>query len=213
MTYRQSSGLVAAAAGDTRGEGLLVWGRIVNGRVVLEPAFRVNARATPRASNGLFRVEALDASGATLLDIPVNAPVVDHITSERQFAVVVPWSAELEASMSSLRVRDVRSPLSAALRTSDAARRAGRGAGAARIREQLTDPAPRVDRSAGRERLQWNRAAYPMAMVRDVATGQTIAFLRQSGDGYTPRGRAVDIVLSDGVRSVVRRVMPGAQPE
>jgi hypothetical protein len=216
MTYRQTSGRVATVSPEesATGEGLLVWGRIVNGRVTLEPAFRVNAPATPRASDGMFRVEALDASGATLLDIPVEAPLVDHANgAERQFAVVVPWSAELEAALSSLRVRDVRSPLSSAMLTSDAARRAGARAGAARIRQELADPAARVERSAGRERLQWNRSAYPMAMVRDVATGQTIAFLRQAGDSYTPRGRAVDIVLSDGVRSVVRRVRPGAQPE
>jgi hypothetical protein len=218
MAHRQSSGVVAAAsvAGtDARAnDGLLVWGRIVNGRVLLEPAFRVNARPTPRAATGGYRVQALDADGATLLDLPIDAPLVDHTTApERQFAVVVPWSAALDASLASLRVQDVRSPLSAALRTSDAARRAGAHAGAVRIRGELPDPAPRVERAAGRDRLRWNSTAYPMALVRDVATGQTIAFLRGTGDGYLAQGRAVDLVLSDGVRSVTRRVAPGGQPE
>jgi hypothetical protein len=219
MSYRQSSGTVSAAsvagAEANANDGLLVWGRIVNGRVLLEPAFRVNARPTPRAATAQYRVQALDASGATLLDLPLDAPLVDHTTSgeERQFAVVLPWSAELEGSLASLRVRDVRSPLSAARRTSDAARRAGNRAGAARIGRELADPTPRVDRAAGRDRLLWNSAAYPMAMVRDVATGQTIAFLRGTGDGYIARGRAVDLVLSDGVRSVTRRVAPGGQPQ
>ncbi|MEO7520626.1 MAG: hypothetical protein ABIW79_02300, partial [Gemmatimonas sp.] len=214
MTYRQTSGLMSNVTTDAGGEGLLVWGRVVNGRVVLEPAFRVKAPVTARATNGLFRVEALDANGARLLDIPVDAPLVDHSNgAERQFAVVVPWSAELDATLTTLRVHDVRSPLAAAARTSDAARRAGARAGDVRIESEQADPGARIERTASRERLQWNRAAYPMAMVRDVATGQTIAFLRQAGDAFAPRGRTVDIVLSDGVRSVVRRVRPGAQPE
>ena len=43
-------------------------------------------------------------------------------------------------------------------------------------------------------------------MVKDAATGQVIAFIRKSGDEVVVRnGRAVDIVYSDGVRSVTRR--------
>ncbi|MES2522901.1 MAG: hypothetical protein V4617_09410 [Gemmatimonadota bacterium] len=209
MTYRQSATFVASAnvQGDdlAAGEGLLVWGRIVNGRVMLEPAFRVQAAPTPAVSSAAFHVEAIDAGGTVLMDLPIEAPLVDHVKShvERQFAVVLPWSARLERSLATLRVRDVRMPLSAASRSSDALA----------ARQAPPEPAARVERAAGRERLQWNSSAFPMAMVRDVATGQTIAFLRHSGDDFAARGRTVDIVLSDGVRSVTRRVSAGGQPQ
>jgi hypothetical protein len=218
MTYRNSSGLttsaiMAGAAPVSTGpvDGLLVWGRIVDGRVILEPAFRVKAPATPTPTLSSYRLQALDADGASLLDLPLEAPLVDHATAheERQFAVVVPWSARLETSLASLRVRDTRAPMSGAVRGSDAAVRAR----IARTPITLPEPAAAITRAAGREQLRWDATRYPMAMVRDEASGQIVAFLRRTGDTFQARGRAVQLVLSDGVRSTVRRVPAGGQPE
>ena len=239
MNYRESSGSVANAAvaqsdvnsaGGVSGssasnDGLLVWGRVSKGRVQLEPAFRVNAAPTPRALGAQFRLEALDASGSTILDVPIDAPLVDHVAdgSERQFAVVIPWTAAMEANLASLRVRDARSPLSASVRTSSAAIRASNKATAAqasdaapraaRVRAELAEPTARVDRAGGRDRLSWNNTAYPLAIVRDVGTGQTIAFLRQSGNAFISSGRPVDVTFSDGVRTLTKRVQSGGQPQ
>lgn len=219
MNYRGGSGFSAAAMGAASGtesfsrDGLLVWGRIVNGRVLLEPAFRVNAPTTAPSPGSVFRVEALDAAGNTLLDVPIDAARVDHVTTheERQFAVVLPWTPTLERALASLRVRDVRTPLSAATRTSETARRVrGSQAASARIDAGLAEPATTVERTATRDRLRWNSGAFPMAVVRDAATGQTLGFLRRSGDAFVSRGRAVDVTYTDGVRSVTRRVAAGA---
>ncbi|MDQ6612121.1 MAG: hypothetical protein M3Y64_06785, partial [Gemmatimonadota bacterium] len=73
MNYRTSSGVMASAAvAGAKTEGLLVWGRIANGRVLLEPAFRVNTRPTPVAAVGTHRLQALDARGNLLIDIPLT---------------------------------------------------------------------------------------------------------------------------------------------
>jgi hypothetical protein len=42
-------------------------------------------------------------------------------------------------------------------------------------------------------------------MVRDAATGQIMGFVRRQGAVVGTGGRSVDVVFSDGVRSVVRR--------
>ncbi|MBL0169145.1 MAG: hypothetical protein IPP90_00240 [Gemmatimonadaceae bacterium] len=206
MTYRQASGLEASA--NTNGDGLLVWGRVVNGKVLLEPAFRVTAPRTSAVARPTHFVEALDADGNILMDLPITAEKVDHVTDhdERQFSVILPWSASLEQALSQLRVRDVRTPLLTASRASASAVSAklSRNARAAQALV-MPDPQSVVDAApAGRMRVRWNAAQYPMAMVRDAATGQVMGYLRRSGDAVVSGGRRLELVYSDGVRSVIR---------
>ncbi len=200
MNYRATSGFVTTAEGASVGEGLLVWGRVVDGRIELEPSFRVTAPVTPAPRGATHQVELLDADGAALLTVPLEASVVDHIApghEQRQFAVVLPWSAALEQRLQQVRVRDVRVPMRATVQ------RAGTAPIGART---LADaPAERLDRSARQVRVRWDNPAYRMAMVRDAATGQIMGFVRRQGAAVATGGRNVEVVFSDGVRSVVRR--------
>ena len=200
MQYRSASGGVSSP--NAPSEGLLVWGRVVNGQIRLEPAFRVTAPVSATAVLASHRIELLDADGTTLLDTPIEAQHVDHATAtdERQFAVIVPWSTTLEARLASIRVRDVRSPLAAVERKS--ARMTAPGTGGTPAAPPLQ---AQVDRTTdGRARVTWNRSAYPMAMVRDASTGALMGFVRRSGDAVVTGGRAIDVIFSDGVRSVRR---------
>jgi len=209
LDYRQTSGLQASAMRALSGgkdDGLLVWGRVVDGRVILEPSFRVRAPATPVPSRGSHRVELLDANGSTLLDLPITADRVDHETAhdERQFAVVVRWTPALEQALARVRVSDVRMPLAAATRATGAAI-VGTATNPT-VNPTFVDPEASVSAvDASHARIRWNTQAYPMAMVRDAATGAVMGFVRNSGDAVTTNGRTVDVVYSDGVRSVVRR--------
>ena len=198
MQYRSASGGVSSP--EAPGEGLLVWGRVVNGQIQLEPAFRVKAPVSASAASASHRLELLDADGTTLLDTPIEAQRVDHAASadERQFAVIVPWSATLEARLASIRVRDARSPLSAVARRS--ARMTAPATGATPVVPQLQAQVART--TDGRARITWNSSAYPMAMVRDASTGALMGFVRRSGDAVVTGGRAVEVVYSDGVRTV-----------
>ena len=110
----------AGSASPARGEGLLVWGSVVNGRISLKPAFRVNAAATAASSRATHRLDLLDQSGATLLSLPIEAALVDHSEGRevRQFSVIVPWSASLESRLDRIRVSDARSPVLSAVRSS-----------------------------------------------------------------------------------------------
>ena len=207
LTYRQASTVESAAGADV--DGLLVWGRIVDGAVQLEPAFRVKAPATAASVRPTHHVEALDGDGTVLLDLPITADKVDHVTDhdERQFSVVVPWTAALEQSLTRLRVRDVRTPLLTASRASATAVSAKLSRGARTAPALLMpDPDPVLEAApAGRTRVRWNATQYPMAMVRDAATGDVMGFVRRSGDAIVNGGRTLEVVYSDGVRSVVRR--------
>lgn len=209
LEYRQTSGVQTTAmraSSSGNDEGLLVWGRVVDGRVILEPSFRVKAPSTPILTRGSHRVELLDANGGSLLDMPINADRVDHETAhdERQFAVVVRWTPALEQALARVRVSDVRMPLAAATQASVSANAGTTVAPSTTL--NLPDPAASVSAVDGSHaRVRWNVQAYPMAMVRDATTGAVMGFVRNSGDAVTTNGRAVEVVYSDGVRSVVRR--------
>jgi hypothetical protein len=204
MTYRQGSGLVADAGAD--GDGLLVWGRVVNGNVSLEPAFRVTAPHTAAAARPTHYVDALDAEGNVLLELPIVTDKVDHATAQdvRMFSVILPWSATLEQALAELRVRDIRTPLLSASRASANAVGA-RLSRSTRRTLTMPDPESAVDAApSGRMRVRWNAAKYPMAMVRDAATGQVMGYVRRSGDAVVSGGKRLEVVYSDGVRSVVK---------
>ena len=210
LAYRQSSAIELGAGATV--DGLLVWGRVVDGAVQLEPAFRVTAPVTAASMRPTHRVEAVDSDGNVLLDLPIAAERVDHVTDheELQFSVVLPWTASLEQALTRLRIRDVRTPLLSAVRTSEtavSAKLSRRAPNAAAL--VMPDPEPLLEAASnGRTRVRWNSQRYPMAMVRDAATGAVMGYVRRSGDAIVSGGRRLETVYSDGVRSVVRRAGP-----
>ena len=59
---------------------------------------------------------------------------------------------------------------------------------------------------AGRIKVRWNARAHPMVMVRDADTGEVLSFAR-GGEVELSTGKdQVDLVLSNGVKSRVKRV-------
>lgn len=199
LNYRQAN--AAALVLGVRAEpALLVWGRIVDGVVTLEPAFEIVAPARLPSGRGAFRLEALDASGRVLYGTEFDGEVVaDQDHDERHFAFVVPL-ARVGAGYARLLVRG---GFAAAVRASGAAERAGALA-ADRMAVERQQPAAAVaaTREGGeRVRLRWHAAAYPMALVRDAATGEILSFAR-GGDVSLASGAAgLDVTFSDGVRS------------
>jgi hypothetical protein len=208
MNHRGSAGFTAPAQGAVKGDGLLVWGRVVNGDIQLEPAFRVTAPVTPAPRSATHRVELVGEDGTALAQLPLEASSVDHAAAgrpERQFAVVLPWSATLEARLAEIRVRDVRVPTRTAVQRTAASTAATAGARMAGARAEADDPAAILDRSARTVRVRWQNDRYRMAMVRDASSGELLGFVRRQGAAVATGGRNVEVVLSDGVRSVVRR--------
>ncbi len=216
MQYRGTSSMLASTSDATTNngkptDGLLVWGRVINGRIELEPAFRVRAPLSPSVQ-GTHRIELLDDDGTLIGDVGVAATRVDHVSNreERHFAVVLPFSNALASQLASIRVRDVRSPLlsvtrASAVRAQLALQQAARP-GLPASASTSADPAAQfniVTRSS--TRISWSNRAYTMAMVRDAQSGEVMGFVRRSGDAVVTNGRPVEVVFSDGVRSAVRR--------
>src|SRR5579859_2395561 len=93
-----------AAAGGTK-EGLLVWGRLEGGRMILEPAFRVAAMGAPVAA-GPYTWEAKDAQGRVLKSVPFEMYEIADMPNDepKHFAFVVPLDAASMNALDAVRV-------------------------------------------------------------------------------------------------------------
>ncbi len=199
ITFRQAGPTNAPPAAADAVSGLLVWGRIGRHGTVLEPAFRIappTARAV--ASNSGYRVEGLAADGRVLFSQSIElAEVVDPDT-ERHFVAVIPLDQAADQGLARLRLVTPAGPVDRL--SPQAIAQAGR-------RLFLRDPAASVTvPNAAQATVMWDAATYPMALVRDAATGDILSFARGGAATIWTRGRQFDVTFSDGVRSVVQRV-------
>jgi hypothetical protein len=184
LAFRSSQAPAATLTSGLVQRCLLVWGRIVDGVPVLEPAFEVVTRPHLPKAPGPYSVEGHAASGAPLFTLSFDAALVaDDPRGTRQFAFAVPLGAVPQ--LGGLR-------LSAPGGTAGAARTPG----AERARSDL-----QAGRVAGGLILHWNSAAHPMVMVRDPETGEVLSFARGGQAEIATRRGEVEVVASDGVGS------------
>ena len=185
MDFREGEAAFAAAAEPT----LVVWGRISDDGVVLEPAFETVTRPVLSKQGGRYALQLSAGDGTTLATLRFDGDVIDHAEGTRHFAYAVP-----------LRILRGRAP--AMMRLS--------GAGIDEVRAEMPSagPAPdvRATRIGGaRVRLQWDAAQNPLAVVRDARTGEILSFARDGSTIVDSVDRELDVELSNGVRSHVRR--------
>jgi hypothetical protein len=167
---------------------LLVWGRIVDGRAVLEPAFQMVGRARLPRQPGPYAVEGTAADGSRVFGLTFDgAEIADHPGRGRMFAFAVPLDAGDFSRLEQLRL------------TGPGIGMAAVGRQPAALRAAAAD-AVRMAPVAGGASLEWDAAAYPMVMVRDARSGEVLSFARGGRTTVTPTGD-VELVASDGVRS------------
>ncbi len=201
IQYRQSNPNYAPPSAGSPEGGLLVWGRVSAAGAVLEPAFRVPAGPTGVVQGSSYRVEGLDPSGRVLFSYGLRPETAtDDRTTEVHLAAVLPVSLAAEQQLAGLRLV---TPGGSATRVSAQAM-AGGGP-----RPLFRDPAVRASRPGPtRADLRWDGATYPMALVRDAATGEILSFARGGQTVLWTAAPALDLVFSDGVRGPAVRVRP-----
>jgi hypothetical protein len=195
-----SAPLIAAGGTQAVQPSLLVWGHIRNGEMVLEPAFQVNTRPSLPRRPGPYSVEARAADGSSLFNLSFTpSEIADAPGTQQSFVFAVPFSDAQAARLASIRLTGHGRE---ALRTAAAPAAPGKQLNSAAKAE-----APRVRRVAGGKiGVQWDALAHPMVMVRDAETGEVLSFARGGSVQVSSYKREVDLVLSDGVKSSVRRV-------
>lgn len=208
LNYRASNPFVAAASFAADGyarRGLLVWGRVQRGQVILEPAFEVEAPPALPTRPGPHRLQGYGPLGETLFDFSFEGErIADHPDPTAQhFAFVVP-------------VEGMRGTTPTRLRATAHGRQVELAAasGATSSRQGATSPAgvlATVERlDARRLRVRWDTSATRGVLVRHPRTGEILAFGR-GGEALVYSGEgSLDLTASDGVRSTRGRVAVGA---
>ncbi len=196
LTFRQNSPIgiiVPGPGGDVvSGDGLLVWGRIINGQLTLEPAFRIpanNSLATP----GPYTWEARDAMGRVLASVSFSAAEVADSpddASVRMFSFVVPLKPEILAAMQSMHVKSGYHEL-ASRTLADAA--------------DFQSDIHIQDLPNGALQIVWDADRYPVLMLRDAKTGEVRGFVRDGNAQIDSAPNEIVVHAPDNVRSDVAR--------
>ncbi|MBA3496029.1 MAG: hypothetical protein H0T86_02875 [Gemmatimonadales bacterium] len=189
LNYRGTQTDVASF-GQALQPSLLVWGRIVDGQAVLEPAFRVVTRPSLPARPGRYQVEGSTADGASLFRLSFTPEeVADAPRGGRHFAFAVPLQPDRAARLHAIR-------LSVPGRQGVTVRAASPAAGV----PSAAAPAVRTTRLApDRVAVRWDAALHPMVMVRDPSTGQVLSFARGGQAEVVTDRDDLELQLSNGV--------------
>ena len=176
--------------GAVREPSLIVWGRIRNGELILEPAFEATTEARLPASAGPNLLVGLDAAGGEAFRLAfAGTPVADAPSDEEQFAFAVP-------------LRMVRGSL-ARMRLESRGERAELVTTGARAAARPTDL--RVSRAGGGSTVRWNATEYPLAVIRD-ASGRILSLAKGGSVTLDNAAGALDVTLSDRARSRTERL-------
>ncbi len=195
-----SSPIMAAGVSQTVQPCLLVWGHIRDGQMVLEPSFQVNTRPSLPRQPGPYTVQAQAEDGTNLFNLSfAPSEIADGRGNHQSFVFAIPFSDAQVARLASIRLTG---------RGREARRTAGVQPGsAAQLLSTATAEPPQVRRVAGgKVGVQWDANVHPMVMVRDAETGEVLSFARSGRIQVSSYKREVDLVLSDGVKSRVKRI-------
>ena len=201
LSYRASYPFMAAmASGGTARRGLLVWGRVQHGQVILEPTYEVDAPPSLPPRAGPVHVQGFGPLGEPLFDLSFDGdqPADSPDPTARHFAFVIPLDALHGVLLTRLRA------------TTGGRQVELRSASTPTTQADL----PTAERLNARAvRLRWHGGATRGVLVRDSRTGEILTFGR-GGEAvvYTAEG-SVDVTTSDGVLGTRQRVgIAGAAP-
>jgi len=177
--------------GAVREPSLIVWGRIHDGAIVLEPAFEAVTEARLPLAAGPNLLLGFDAAGGEAFRLAFDGtPVADAPGDEQQFAFAVPLRL-IHGSLARLQL-DSRGQR--ALQTTTGARTAGRPANL------------RAEHAGTSVTVRWNADDYPLAVIRDAATGQIRSLASGGRVTLDDAAGALDVTLSDRARSRTERL-------
>ncbi len=187
MAFRQTA---PGGASNARARpSLLVWGRIVNGRAVIEPAFHLVTRPVLPSRAGAYSIEGIAGDGSRVFDLSFDpTEAADDARGAKHFAFAVPLDRQSADRLETIRL-------------------AGPGVGAAAISASAPSlraaPARPVSvlRAAAGVAIDWDAAVHPLVMVRDPRSGEVLSLARGGNVVLPTAGSEVELIMSDGVRS------------
>ena len=188
LEFRQEDARIQSLSVGTSNV-LLVSGSLQNGELSLDPAFSLATKSQP-PTPGPYTLVGLSASGKKLFSVPFGVfetSLHDPAGERAGFSFSVPLSAAQAAELVSLRVE-----------------KNGRivAENAARISPQSLHPTQVTRLGNGEVELRWDAARYGAVMVRDGVGGEVLALDESGVVVLSPSGRTLELLFSDGVKTV-----------
>jgi hypothetical protein len=173
---------------------VLVWGRVEAGQLILEPAFNITTRPQLPTEPGPYRIEGYSAGGALLFSLSfAGQEVGDGNPGDRHFAYAVPVQWRADQALAEVRLNGPQGQVV-------------RRAGEVRLDTGADVTVTEGRDAAGRPVLRWDPGVYSMAIAKDAETGEIVSFARNGELPVPSTSAAIDVLVSDGVRSASRRV-------
>lgn len=167
LNFRQGSAIGSVNPGPggatVAGDGLLIWGRIENNQVTLEPAFRIPVKNS-QVQPGPYTFEARDAMGRVLSSVTFGAHEVADLpdSAPRMFSLVVPLGSDALQLVQTMHIK---------FGNQELARRM-----VANANDEFT--ANVQDLPDGQEQITWDAERHPVILLRDARTGEVRGILR-----------------------------------
>jgi hypothetical protein len=189
----EASSPAPAPARDQAGAGLLVWGRVREGVIRLEPAFQVTGVSSPPPP-GAFTLAFRDAAGGLLGTSSFQPGLWQPGIGYGDFAFVLPLTPELRAAAS----LTASAPGLAPARLTDGPLAPGREPVAVALRPGIVQ-------------LSWDAGSHPLALVKDPS-GAVIGIVQGGSAELSTAALELEVQLSAGLGSVHRwlRVSAGS---
>ena len=189
----EGSGTLAGAGTAARapeGRVLVIRGGVRDGGLRLEPALEWTGPVTLPEPGGRYRLEGLDAAGATIFSVSLEPRRLDHRGDDAQFLVALPLEAAEPVRLARLRLRG---PEGMVERT-----RTG-GSLPARPQLRVGSGVPWAPSATADPVARWDVGSFPLAVVRSRATG-AIRGMSRTGEIVIPEGGGdMEVLLSDGL--------------
>jgi hypothetical protein len=197
FNYRVANDQQAAAAGQP---SLLIWGRIEDDNLVLEPAFEVSTRPSLPAAPGPYTVEGIDDTGTTLFSISFPGDRIPDVPGDtRLFAFAVPLDPSALDRLAVVKLGGRGRQVS----------RSAHGREQAAVAHVLATPrAPTARRVGDAVTVQWDAATHPAVMVRDAKTGTVLSIAHGGRASVVNSSSDLELLMSDGVRTTRTRIRP-----
>lgn len=174
---------------------VLVSGRVDAGAVVLDPVVQMVTRPRVPAQRGAFEVSATDATGRQVLAVSFDPESIG--CGESDAPEVFSWALPINPGTGSSLARvELNGPGIRAVQ--DARTALDRGTSA------LPFGLYRVN--AAQMRLEWDAALHPLVLVRDADRNETVAMARRGAVIFPTNASRLEVVLSDGARSITHLV-------
>lgn len=198
LDHRARVDPIGAVASRTTRRSLIVWGRIADGELVLEPAFSVVTSPSLPARPGPYRLTGEDAGGTEVFSLSFAPNRLGDVPGDhRTFAFAVPLDGPAIERLTAIRLSGGGRSVTA--RASPLAfERSNPGGVPGEIRI--------VSRTADTLEARWDGRQWPLAVLRDPVSGDVLGLGRGGTARVATGSTDVEVILSDGVRSVAQRV-------